>query len=145
MFAANSAGRALLVSIARNIAPSGVDPPQAVYRYADVGERQTAFPNIEVTPPVGDLNVEGPDDIGSVLTYWVIATVSSASPEQTDAQCEAYLTALVNAYAFQEGYVGDSPYRMTATRLDTSPPYIDNGSKQQVRSVGLEVVVEFHE
>lgn len=144
MFAANKTGRDLLIEIAQGIAPTGVSPPKKVYHYADVAERQTQFPNIEVTPPVGDIECEAADDIRSVLRYWVIATVSSASPDETDTACEAYLTALVNAYAFREGYVGSAPYRLTVTTADTSPPFVDNAGKQ-LRSVAVQVVVEFHE
>ena len=80
MFTANKAGRDLLIGIAATIVPTAAPPPKAVYHFADVAEQQTVYPNIEVTPPTGDRDVSSPDDIGSRLTYWVIASVSSASP-----------------------------------------------------------------
>jgi hypothetical protein len=144
MFAANKSGRDLLIGIAETIVPTGAPPPKAVYHFADVAELQTQYPNIEVTPPTGDLDVSLSDDIGSVLTYWVIASVSSAKPEETDAYCESYLTALVNAYAFGEGKVDGAPYRFIASRIDTSPPFTTT-TNTQVRSVAVEVVVEFRE
>lgn len=143
MFDANKAGRDLLIAIAGTIVPLGAPPPRKVYHYADIAERQTVFPNIEVTPPTGTLAVNSADDITSTFTYWVIASVSSASPEESDALCEAYLTALVNAYAIGEGRVSGKPYTFIATRIDTSPPYDDGSDKK--RSVAVEVAVEFHE
>ena len=143
-FTANKTGRDLLIAIAEALTPTGADAPQAVYHYADVGDKQMQFPNVEVTPPEGDIDSAAEGDISSVLTYWVIATVSSASPDQTDSECEAYATALVNAYAYQEGYVGANPYRLTTSKLSYSPPYVDDTGRQS-RSVGISVMVEFHE
>lgn len=144
MFAANKRGRDLLIAIAEGIVPTGAPPPRAVYHFADVAERQTEYPNIEVTPPSGDIDARESDNIASVLNYWVIATVSSGSPTDTDALCEAYLSALVSAYAFSEGEVDGCPYRLTATSIDTSPPYNSDGPNK-IRSVAVQVAVEFHE
>lgn len=145
MFTANKEGRALLCAIAEGIVPDGAPSPRKVYRFADVAERQTVYPNIEVTPPTGDLDVREADNIGSVLTYWVIASVSSSDPLRLDAECEAYLAALVTAYAYGEGVAGGKPYRYTATAVDTSPPFKNDENSPSIRSVAVQVAVEFHE
>jgi len=114
-----------------------VDSPRAVYRAL---EARPMFPNVEVTPPKGSLNVLSADAIATTADYWLIANISAGDPLALDDACMVYLTALIRLAADLDG----DGYLSDPVEFDFSPPVMESDTSQK-RSVGVLVRMTFAE
>ena len=151
MFNANYLSRQVLAAIAENSLPDvlqavaterglRVKNPRAVYQevIGTESRQNVNFPNVEVRQPEG-VSEASNAHVGSEVTVWVLATVTSDSMSGLDQQAQAYLTALGRAYTYGEGRSGSTPYTYELTGFSTSPPFEASGSKLQ--TVGVSVLV----
>jgi hypothetical protein len=131
---------AILAAVAaeRSIA---APPPVMVFRIRDDVRRRRVWPNIEVKPPeVTSVEDSGSRSVKSVVSVWVIGTISGAEAEALDDAAQAYHTAIGRTFLGREGSVGAATFSTTIRESSTSPPG-KIGTSPLLQSAGARVEV----
>lgn len=123
-----------------NLSQSATAPDnRTVYR---AEEARPMYPNIEVSPPRGNLSSLSRGAVSTTCDYWLIANLSNASPTVLDDWCMAYATALVRLAIGVDA--ASDQYLCEPVEFDFSPPVFTDDT-QQKRSVGVLVRMTFAE
>lgn len=116
-----------------------VAAPRAVYR---AEEARPMYPNVEISPPRGNLDSLSHGAIATNAEYWVIGNLSSGDPLDLDDQCMVYVTAIIRMASSMDSVSG--AYTVEPVEFDFSPPVFTDDTTQK-RSVGVLVRMQFAE
>lgn len=115
--------------------------PLMVFRIRDDVRRSRVYPNIEVKPPeVPSLDDTGSKSVKSIVSVWVIGTISGAEAEALDDAAQAYHSAIVRTFLGRQGHVPGAAFSTTVKESSTSPPG-KIGTSPLLQSAGARVEI----